>query len=146
MNLERRHSSDNRRSRETEVERQEARLEKDRKRVADRRARETQEEKESRREQDRGGEGRGGEGRGGEGRGGEGRGGEGRGGEGRGGEGRGEEGRGGEIWLHGINGREIGGGIFFYLPAQRCSAMNKARLTGFPASVDIIGDVTPHGK
>ena len=85
----------------------------------------------------RGGEGRGGEGRGGEGRGGEGRGGEGRGGEGRGGEGRGGEGRGEEIWLHVINGREIGGGIFFYLPAQRCSAMNKARLTGFPASIHI---------
>ena len=53
MNLERRHSSDNSRSRETEVERLEARLEKNRRTAADRRARETQEEKESRREKER---------------------------------------------------------------------------------------------
>ena len=53
MNLERRHSTDNRRSREMEVERQEARLEKNRRRVADRRAQETQDEKESRREKER---------------------------------------------------------------------------------------------
>ena len=51
MHLEtRQHSSVNQRAGGTEVERQEARLEKNRRRVADRRSRETKEEKESRRE------------------------------------------------------------------------------------------------